>query len=77
MRADDLEIRYASASALLTPSWRGAAALGLLGINAVLQFFPPIPPLWKGSLWSYILAYAAGAAGVAEAARLASSLPGW
>ena len=36
-------------------SWRGKAAGALVALNTVLLFFPPIPPVVKGSLWSYAL----------------------
>jgi hypothetical protein len=36
-------------------SWRGRAASGLFAVHTVLLFFPPIPPIVKGSIWSYIL----------------------
>lgn len=36
-------------------SWRGRTAAALLLLNALLLFFPPIPPYVKGSLWSYVL----------------------
>lgn len=38
-------------------TWRGRAAGALLGLHAALLFLPPLPPYWKGSLWSYLLAY--------------------
>jgi hypothetical protein len=40
-------------------TWRGRGALALAGVHVALLFLPPIPPDIKGSLWSYLLAYAA------------------
>ncbi len=39
-------------------SWWGRAGLALLVVHITLLFFPPIPPLTKGSLWSYLAGYA-------------------
>jgi hypothetical protein len=47
-------------------SWRGRIALGLFGTHLTLLFFPPIPPIVKGSLWSYVLAYLAVVFGALE-----------
>lgn len=47
--------RSGSGSAPRGLSWRGKTAGVLAVLNTVLLFFPPIPPLVKGSLWSYAL----------------------
>lgn len=56
------------------PSAWGRAALFLFGVHVVLLFFPPIPPLVKGSLWSYLAGYGAVVLGLVEVARLRPTL---
>lgn len=55
-------------------SWRGKSALALFGTHLTLLFFSPIPPIHKGSLWSYALAYLAVVFGALELGRWTGSL---
>ena len=55
-------------------SWRGRSALGLFGLHMTLLFFPPVPPILKGSFWSYVLAYLAVVFGTLELRRWAVPL---
>lgn len=60
-----------SGSTIPAFSWQGYTALTLFGIHVALLFFPPLPPYWKGSLWSYLLGYSSVLFGALELARLA------
>lgn len=55
-------------------STRVRAAAGLFVVNTVLLFFPPIPPIVKGSLWSYGLKTGVVVLLVLEAYRRAEEL---
>ncbi|MGH7545181.1 MAG: hypothetical protein ACREKI_03260 [Gemmatimonadota bacterium] len=54
----------------------GRAALLLFGVHLVLLFFPPIPPIVKGSLWSYLAGYGAVVLGLVELARRGGAIRG-
>lgn len=66
--------RLDTESAHARVSWRGRSALGLFGLHITLLFFPPVPPLLKGSLWSYVIAYLAVVFGALELRRWAVPL---
>lgn len=55
-------------------SWRVRTAAALFVVNTVLLFFPPIPPIVKGSLWSYVLKTGVVVLLVLEAYRRAEEL---
>lgn len=60
------------------PGRAARVAAGLFALHGLLLFFPPIPPDVKGSLWSYLLGYAAVAAGLVAVHGSAGAIAsGW
>lgn len=58
-------------------TWRGRAALIVLAVHVALLFFPPVPPLRKGSVWSYVLGYSAVMLSVLEVSRASPWIGAW
>ena len=53
------------------------AAVAVFTVHVVLLFFPPLPPLWKGSVWSYVLGYLAVILAVRSFGSWAPLLTAW
>jgi hypothetical protein len=59
---------------MMKASW--IAAL-VFAVHVVLLFLPPIPPFYKGSLWSFALAYGTVALGMWNVRRWGPPLAAW
>lgn len=58
-------------------SWRGKTAGALVVLNTALLFFPPIPPVVKGSLWSYALKTLVEVFAALETWRMSDRIVAW
>jgi hypothetical protein len=55
----------------------GRAALIVFAVHVTLLFFPPIPPLYKGSMWSYVLGYLTVVLAVRAASAWGPRITAW
>jgi hypothetical protein len=55
----------------------GRAAVIVFAVHVTLLFFPPIPPLYKGSVWSYALGYLTVVLAVRAASAWGPRMTAW